>query len=114
MKNIMIKSVLTASVLTMAAAAPLHASADGLTETIVRSKALPSAAVTFHRSELATVDGRRAVVKRVERAAEQVCGDLDYRKLGSLRRAADNRECYDRAVAQAMGQIESAQVASID
>lgn len=114
MKNNMIKTVLTASVLTMAAAAPLHASADGVTETIVRSKALPSKAVTFHRSELATVEGRKDVVKRVERAAEQVCGGLDYRELGSLSRAADNRECYDRAIAQAMGQIESAQVASID
>ncbi len=114
MKNTAIKTILSVAALTLTAGMSVHSSAETLDETLVQGKAVPAETVTFKQSELATVDGRAAVEKRVREAAENVCGPSDYRIAGSLSRVVKNKECQNAAVAQAMAEINSESVAAIN
>ena len=112
MKNQAIKTIL--SVAAMTAVVTNNAAAATVGETLVKGQALPEQRVSFHRSQLATKEGRAVIERRIERAAESVCGSQDFREVGSLSIVARNRECYDGAVAQAMSQVSAQSVASID
>lgn len=108
------KKVLSVAVLSLITGLSINASADNVSETVVLGHALPHQSVSFYRSELATTEGRATVERRIERAAEQVCGSLDYREVGSLSRVARNKACYDGALAQAMSTVSVNSVARID
>ena len=109
-----VKKSLSVAVLSVTASLSTNVSAGALSETVVQGDVLPSQSVSFYRSELATTEGRAAVERRIERAAEQVCGSLDLREVGSLSRVARNKECYDGAVTQAISAVSGNNVARID
>ncbi|TGD72806.1 UrcA family protein [Mangrovimicrobium sediminis] len=112
--NKIAKSMLTAAAITLTGAFALNASAETMDQTLVRAPAVPSTAVSFTRSELATEEGLAAVEARIQRAADRVCGVTTYREAGSVEVFAEQKACADEAVASAMTRIGAAQVASID
>ncbi len=114
MKAIAFKSILSATALAVTAGISINAAAGQVDETLVEGAAVPSKAVTFSRAELATTEGRDAVERQIRNAAEAVCGSRDVRIAGSLSVLAENEECYERAVNDAMAQLSAGQVASID
>ncbi len=61
----------------------------------------------------ATAEGQSALHGRLSQAAREVCGSTDYRIAGSVRVAANNRACYESALAEALSQVNAAQVADI-
>ena len=114
MNNKAIKTILSVAALSLTAGIASTAAAGSVDETLVHGQALPEQRVSFHRSDLATEDGRAIVERRIKRAAENVCGSQNLREVGSLSIVARNRECYDGAVAQAMDQINGQGFAAID
>ncbi len=114
MKASAIKSILSAAALAVTAGISTGALADQLDETVVEGIALPTKTVSFSRAELATVEGRETIERKIRNAAEAVCGSRDMRIAGSLAVAADNEACYEDAVAQGMSQLNAGQVASRD
>ncbi|MEQ9463925.1 MAG: UrcA family protein [Haliea sp.] len=61
----------------------------------------------------ASVEGQNALHGRLSQAAREVCGSTDYRIAGSVRVAANNKACYESALADALSQVNAAQVADI-
>ncbi len=88
--------------------------AVAMDETSVRGTAVNTNSVSFKRSELLTSEGRARIESRIRRAAEDVCGESDPRMTGSLSVSAQREACYDRAVSDAMSQLNAGQVASAD
>ena len=60
--------------------------------------------VSYADLELRTAGGMDVLKRRVERAAERVCGSQAVREAG-LAQAARNRRCADDAAARALAQI---------
>ncbi len=109
-----VKNIFSAMALGVASTLSASVFAGDVNETVVQGHALPAVSVSFNPLELATLEGFAAIERRIERAAEQVCGSLNIREVGSLSRLARNKECYDSAIAQAMGQLDIRRVASVD
>ena len=114
MKNIAIKSILSVAAMTLTAGLSSQAAAGAMDETFVQGGAVPTKVVTYDRGELATAQGRARVERRIENAAESVCGPTDFREAGSLTVASKNRSCVDQAVESAMSKVGADQVATID
>ena len=53
------------------------------------------------------------VENKIKRAAEKVCGPTGYREAGSLAAASHNRKCVEAAMATAVSQLDSSQVATL-
>ena len=92
----------------------MNTAAGQMGETIVDGSVVPTMTVSYARSELTTAGGRATLERRIRRAAELVCGPTDHHTAGTLHAVARNRACYERAVNEAMVQISSEAVASID
>ena len=114
MNNIAMKSILSVAALTLTAGLSSQAAAGAMDETFVQGAAVPTRTVTFDRAELASVQGRARIERRIENAAEAVCGSTDYREVGSLTIAGKNKVCIEQAVASALSQVGADQVATID
>jgi UrcA family protein len=112
MNRLVAKSTLAATALAVSLGTVTAARAGQLDETVIHEKSAVSATVTFSRADLATADGRELLERRIRRAAEKVCGPLSYRDAGSLGILAERRECYNRAVDQAMSEVAAGQLAS--
>ena len=69
--------------------------------------------VFVSRLGLEHLEGKEALEHRVSNAARKVCGSSNFREAGSVGQAADNKSCYENAMAQAMKQLSAPQVASI-
>ncbi|MBN7795047.1 UrcA family protein [Parahaliea mediterranea] len=91
----------------------LEAAADNYGETLVKSKAVRSETVSFEDLDLGSVQGRESLHYRLRDAARRVCGSDDYRVAGGLGAAADNRACYERAMGDALSQVNAGQVAVV-
>lgn len=92
----------------------MNSVADQVQETVVDGSVVPTWTVSFKRSDLATPEGRAAVERRIQRAAGVVCGSTDHRMVGSLHAVARNEACYERAVEDAVAQLGTDSLASID
>lgn len=114
MKKLAIKSTLSAAAVAVSLGLMANAKAEQLDETFVNGASVPTATVSFSRAELASDEGRAAVELRVHMAAERVCGSQSYREAGGLSRYSDRKACYDQAISQAMSQMGSDQVASVN
>ena len=114
MKNTAIKSILSVAALTLTAGLSSQVAAGAMDETFVQGQAVPSKTVTYDRGELATAQGRARVERRIENAAEAVCGPTDFREAGSLSIASKNRSCVEQAIESATSQVGADQVAAID
>lgn len=107
-----IQIALAAGALSLTAASASVAAADTVGETVIQGQAVQVEHVQYERAELATNKGRQALERRLQNAAERVCGSQDLRHVHSLSRVARNRECYRTAVADAMSQLATPQVAA--
>jgi UrcA family protein len=81
MKNIGIKSTLSAAGAACCLGMAMNAKAGQLDEAFVHALAVPTATVSFSRAKLATDEGRAAAEHRIREAAKQVCGPLDTDEL---------------------------------
>ena len=116
MKTIAMKSLLSAAALSLTVGLSMNAAADPVSETFVHGNATeaPSVTLTYAASELDTAAGRAALERKVERAAEKVCGPLNYRDAGGLSRLSKNEACYENALAEGMNQLSLDQVAVLN
>ncbi|MGH8202776.1 MAG: UrcA family protein [Steroidobacteraceae bacterium] len=67
--------------------------------------------VYYTQVDLATAQGTRALYRRLERAAEEVCPVSSSLLPGA---AAASQECQRQAIARAIGEIGSSRLAAID
>ena len=115
MKTSPFAKTLSAALLIAATGISMNSLADNLGETVVRTSTdgLRVTNVSYDDLDLSSKQGRQTLHFRIGSAARLVCGDTDIRKTGSLKRAQENKSCYDNSVAQAKAQISSELVASI-
>ncbi len=67
--------------------------------------------VYYDARDLATERGIRALYRRIENAAQEVCPGYDSLAASAV---AASQQCQRRAIARAIGQIGNAQLAAID
>lgn len=114
MKHIAKKSMLSVAALSLAAGLSTPAAAGALDETFVQGAAVATRTVSYDRAELASAEGRARLERRIENAAEAVCGSTDYREAGGLSIASKNKSCIAQAIDAAMSQVGADRVATID
>ena len=66
--------------------------------------ALPSRRVSYADLDISKPAGAKVLYRRIEAAAEQVCGNEGRRNLSAMTR---NRACIDEAVATAVARVNS-------
>jgi|TARA_Y100000031_G_scaffold137557_1_gene162600 UrcA family protein len=90
-------------VLTMALAIPAVASAEiessQVNEVEVR--------ITYTNCDVATSSGRIELERQVRQAAEKVCGPQNLSRTGSIRQLMINKDCFEKAVANALRSIQA-------
>ena len=106
--------VLSGAIFGIVASVSLLANADdyGETYTSATAEGLRTVAVGYGDLNLASNAGQLALQRRINRAAQQVCGSAYMREAGSLRQASDNRNCQERAISEVMDQLSKHQIAS--
>ena len=116
MKANTMSKVLCGAVIGMATAVSMAASAGNYSETFISTSAegLRTTTVSYADLDLVSTEGRATLEHRVSKAAREVCGSSNFREAGSLRRATENKSCYESAVARAMEQVSSPQLAAIN
>jgi len=72
-----------------------------------------TASVSVEDLNLSSAEGQEVLHGRLSQAAREVCGPTDHRLTGSIRLAANNKTCQASAVADALAQVNAAQVASV-
>ena len=114
MKNV-INRTLASAVIGIAAGVALNASAETYETTQVTTTVdgLQQAAVSHADLDLTTVRGQETLYFRISAAAEQVCGSSNPRDAGGMTQATENKVCFQRAMSEAMAQINADQVAAI-
>ncbi len=90
-----------------------HANAEESRAYVNPAATTASVSVDYAVSDLATAEGRARLQARIKRAAEKVCGPTGYREAGGLAIASHNRKCVDAAMATAVNQLDSSQVATL-
>ena len=80
----------------------------------VTSTGLRTVTVSYSDIDMADAKAQKVLHRRLSRAAERVCGSSHIRDVGSLSRAAKNKECFEGAMSGALRHVSSAQLASID
>lgn len=61
--------------------------------------------VTYTADDAVSSSGRTALKFQIRRAAGKVCGSQNLRRAGSVRQLMENRNCYQKAVADALNSI---------
>jgi UrcA family protein len=101
--------VLTSATLSLTAGAV----AGNVTEVSAPSSGeLASFTVQIADINLATPAGQEVLDRRLNAAAEKVCGSSRLHKAGSVKQATRNGECQEAARSRAMARIHSAAVAA--
>ena len=85
--------------LTIPAIASAEVKLSQLTENEVR--------VTYNADDAVTNYDRIELESQIRRAAEQVCGPQSLRRAGSIGQVVINRNCYQKAVADALSSIKA-------
>ena len=75
-------------------------------EAPARLKAVNAISVSYADLNLESAAGRDTLQKRIDRAAEKVCGPQSTRLAGSLSRAVKGQECFEQARMDAMTAVE--------
>ncbi len=114
MKTSTVIKALSVIALTVGATVTM-AAADSYSETVVTTSAqgLQTATVSFADLDLSTAKAQETLYYRLSSAAHRVCGSTDYRRTGSVRQAAENKNCYNNAMERALSQTARGQVASL-
>ena len=61
---------------------------------------------TLSTEDARTELGRKEIEKQIRKAAEQVYGEQELRRVGSLTQVAENRTCYARAIQSEMQALD--------
>ena len=111
MKNKVARSIIRTLAVGFVAASATIAHAGPIDETYVAGKARDAATVRlrFDANELASADGREALIKRIDRASRRVCGSFNVKRAGGLKVAMRNRACYEESLGHAMTQLDALQ-----
>lgn len=72
----------------------------------VQPQAVNTISVSYADLNLESAAGRDTLQKRIDRAAEKVCGPQSARLAGSLSRAVKAQECFQQARLDAMTAVE--------
>jgi len=109
----MIKT-LSAFAFGIAASVAMTAAADNYGETTVSTsaKGLQTMAVSYADLDLSTAEAQETLYYRISRAARKVCGSSDFHRIGSIKLAAENKSCYENAMAEALSQTNPSQIVS--
>lgn len=105
MKNIMkynYKTVFAAAAL-VALTTPMVASASLKSNQFENSEVT----ITYNVTDLRSEFGKARIESQVRQAARKVCGKVNLREAGSVRRVVASRTCYNNAIEKAMKSIES-------
>jgi len=115
MKNASMKSLVTATALSLGVIFASQASAEAIQEQAMPSRAIEthSISIAYTGSDVATDEGRENLNRKIKRAAQQVCGSTNPRQAGGLKLASRNRQCYESAMKSALSQVNSGQLASL-
>ncbi len=115
MKNV-INRTLASAVIGIAAGFALNASAENYEVTQVTStqEGLQQAAISYADLDLSSAKGQETMYFRISAAAEKVCGSSNPREAGGITQATENKVCYERAMSEAMSQLNASQVATIN
>lgn len=110
------KNILSAAALAVTVGISVDTVADQADEIFIESFRVPTKTVSFNRAELITDEGRAAVERRILLAANAVCGPTDHNAARNLSGHAisRNKACQERAVDQAISQLDSGTIAYID
>ncbi len=113
MNNTAIIRKLACTTSILAALAAAHVQADNYSETLVTSSQhLATETVSFADLDLSSAEGQEALHWRLASAAREVCGSTDVRITASVRQAAENRECSERALNDALSQVSAGRLAA--
>lgn len=114
MKNF-VTGVLTIATFSIASSLAVPAAAEDAPEAAIpeAGTGIQSISIQYAPAELSTDRGRAILYGKIKRAAGQVCGPTGPREAGGLAIASRNRQCVKDAMAAAMGQIGSSQLAAI-
>jgi len=63
--------------------------------------------ISYSSEDLLNEDGRSELEQQIRQAADRVCGPRQLRSAVSLERMMNNRNCYSKAVEDAMRSISS-------
>ena len=66
--------------------------------------------ITFDAQDLNTVAGRASLEREIRGAAAQVCGEVDYGKVRSLKSVAETRAYVESAVSEALTDLSSGEL----
>lgn len=115
MKNV-INRTLASAVIGIAAGFAMTASAGDfeVTQVTTTQDGLQQAAISYDDLDLSTARGQETMYFRISAAAEQVCGSSNPRDAGGITQATENKVCYERAMSEAMSQMNASQVATIN
>ncbi len=97
--NKLIKPFTFILALTIPAIASAEVKLSQLTENEVR--------VTYNADDVVTNYDRIELERQIRLAAEQVCGPQSLRRAGSIGQVVINRNCYQKAVADALNSIKA-------
>ena len=61
--------------------------------------------ITYTNYDVAPSSGRVELERQIRRAAEKVCGPQNLGRAGSMRQLLINRNCFERAVADALRSV---------
>ncbi len=73
----------------------------------------PNQHVNFADLNISSDEGMAVLMRRIERAAESVCGSSEYHKAGSVSQAKRNEQCQEDTIAQALSRLADNKVASV-
>jgi UrcA family protein len=102
------KSTLRVTLVTLAALSA--AMLAGVTQAAGSGDALPKQAVTYKDLDLNSNAGVQMLYKRIQGAANQVCGDVDAR---DLRGMSARKACVEHAVSDAIGAVNSSRLTRV-
>lgn len=97
----------------MLLAGSVNAAPDMNAETGTVSNTQADQYVSYADLKTSSDEGMEALMRRIERAAESVCGSSQYHRAGSARQARENAQCQQDAIAAALSQLPMDKVASI-
>jgi UrcA family protein len=115
MKNASLKTIVTATALSLGVVFASQAGAAAIQEQALSSRLVEtqSISIAYAGTDLASDEGRASLLAKIKRAAKEVCGPTGLREAGSLNMASRNRKCYEGAIEAAVSQVETGQVASL-
>jgi UrcA family protein len=74
---------------------------------LLASAAVSNIEISYTEADLESVNGQLQLYKKMQHAAHKLCGSHDRHITGSVRRSAENKQCYERTLEAAMRRLES-------